>query len=327
MQRRKFIKSGLSATAYFLSSSPIHTFCAEPQSEFHSRVVIARDPLLQPNHNQVDADRLISLLDSAMQTYFEEDNPIKTWKNIVQPGEVIGLKVNTLSGPGGTHRELVEAICERLLKTGIKPDQIIIWDRLSEDLENGGYKIVYRGNQIKCFGNDAVGFTSDFEMFGSAASLISKTINQLCDGVINVPVLKDHGIAGLTMSLKNMFGAIHNPNKYHLNVGDPYIADVYNLPSIKNKIRFTICDTINPQYEGGPSYMPQWAWPFNGLLIGSDPVALDHTGWHLVEEQRMKHKLKSLKESGREPTYLSTAADSKHRLGTNDPEKMKVIEI
>ena len=124
-----------------------------------------------------------------------------------------------------------------------------------------------------------------------------------------------------------MFGAIHNPNKYHLNVGDPYIADVYNLPSIKNKIRFTICDTINPQYEGGPSYMPQWAWPFNGLLVGSDPVALDHTGWHLVEEQRMKHKLKSLKESGREPTYLSTAADSKHRLGTNDPEKMEVIEI
>ena len=71
-------------------------------------------------------------------------------------------------------------------EAGIKADQIIVWDRLSEDLENGGYKIVYRGNQIKCFGNDAVGFSSDFEIFGLAASLVSKTITQLCDGEIMV---------------------------------------------------------------------------------------------------------------------------------------------
>jgi uncharacterized protein (DUF362 family) len=327
MQRRKFIKTGLSAAGSFFVTTPFSTYCADSQSINKSKIVIARDSNLQPNQNQIDTDRLINLLDTGMQAYFGEDSVLKSWKKVVQPGEVIGLKVNCLSGPGGTHRELVEAMCERLLKAGIKADQIIIWDRLNEDLENGGFKIVYRGNQIKCFGNDAAGFSSDFEIFGSAASLVSKTIAQLCDGVINVPVLKDHGIAGLTMSLKNMFGAIHNPNKYHLNVGDPYIADVYMLPSIRKKVRLTICDTINAQYEGGPSFMPHWTWPYNGLLFGTDPVALDYQGWQIIEDERLKHQLKSLKESGREPTYISTAADAKHRLGTNDPGKMEVINL
>jgi uncharacterized protein (DUF362 family) len=327
MRRRNFIKSGLSAAGSFLISSPFLTCGAANQTEKKSRIVIAQDPLLQSQQHQINTDRLIKLLDSGIQTYFDNDNHLDAWKKIARPGDVIGLKVNCLSGPGGTHRELVEAICERLRETGIPAQDIVIWDRLDEDLENGGFKIVYRGNQIKCFGNDAIGYSSDFEIYGSAASLVSNTISQLCDVVVNIPVLKDHGIAGLTMSLKNMFGAIHNPNKYHLDVGDPYIADVYMLPSIRKKVRFTICDTINPQYEGGPSLMPQWMWPFNGLIFGTDPVAIDYQGWKIIENERKLKQLKSLKDVGRAPTYIATAANAKHRLGTNDPDKMEVINV
>lgn len=327
MKRREFIKSGLTVTGSLMVSSPFRTYCADFQNKEKSRIVIARDPLLQPEQNQIETDRLITLLDSGMQAFFDKDNALEAWTKIVRPGEVIGLKVNCLSGRGGTHPELVDAICERLLAVGTKPEDIIIWDRLNEDLENGGFKIIYRGNKIKCFGNDVAGFSSDFEIFGSAASLVSKTMTQICDGVINLPVLKDHGIAGVTMSLKNMFGAIHNPNKYHLNVGDPYIADVYMLPSIRDNIRLTICDAINAQYEGGPSHMPHWAWPYNSLLIGTDPVALDHLGWQIIEEERLKNNLKPLKEVGREPTYIATAADGNHRLGTNDPDRMDVVKI
>ena len=327
MKRRQFIKSGLAATGSFIVSSPFHTFCSDSQIDQISRVVVARNPLLQPIQYQIDTDVLVSLLDSAMQTYFKKDDVLEAWAKIAQPGEVIGLKVNCLSGPGGTHPELVDAICERLLQVGVQAQDIIIWDRLNEDLENGGFKVIYRGNKIKCFGNDFAGFSSDFEIFGSAASLISKTMTEICDGVINLPVLKDHGIAGVTMSMKNMFGAIHNPNKYHLNVGDPYIADVNMLSSIRNKSRFTICDVINSQYEGGPSHMPHWTWPYNGLLIGRDPVALDYLGWQLIEAERQKNNYKALKEVGREPSYISTAADKNHKLGTNNPDRMEVIYL
>lgn len=327
MKRRQFIKSSLTASGGLLVSSPLSTFCSDSQTPHNSRIVNARDLLLQPRKNQIDSDRLVRLLDTGMKAYFDKDNVQEAWNEIVQPGEVIGLKVNCLSGPGGTHPEIVEAICERLREAGIRAQDIIIWDRLSEDLENGGYKIIYNGNRIKCFGNEVVGFSSDFEIFGSAASLVTKTMTEICDGVINLPVLKDHGIAGVTMSLKNMFGAIHNPNKYHLNVGDPYIADVYMLPSIRKKTRFTICDAINSQYEGGPSHMPHWTWPNNGLLLGEDPVALDYLGWQLIEAERQKNNYKSLKEVGREPTYINTAANPHHQLGTNDPGRMEVIYL
>jgi len=145
--------------------------------------------------------------------------------------------------------------------------------------------------------------------------------------VINIPVLKDHGIAGVTVSLKNMFGAIHNPNKYHLDVGDPYIADVNMLWAIRQKTRLTICDATTAQYEGGPSYLPHWNWEYNGLLLGSDPVALDTVGWRLIEEKRMIEGVPTLAEAGREPTYIATAADANHGLGTNDAERIDLVEV
>ncbi|MGW8178255.1 MAG: DUF362 domain-containing protein, partial [bacterium] len=76
-------------------------------------------------------------------------------------------------------------------------------------------------------------------------SLLCKTLTEVCDVVINLPVLKDHGITGVTMAMKNLFGAIHNPNKYHLNTGDPYVADVCMLSPIRQKVRLTICDGLS----------------------------------------------------------------------------------
>jgi hypothetical protein len=101
-----------------------------------------------------------------------------------------------------------------------------------------------------------------------------------------------------------MFGAIHNPNKYHQNTGNPYVADVFMLPSVRSKVRLTICDALTAQYEGGPSFFPHWRWPFNGLIVGTDPVALDYTGWQIIETERKIRGLKSLKDSGREPKYI-----------------------
>ncbi len=92
----------------------------------------------------------------------------------------------------------------------------------------------------------------------SVGSLLSNTLTRTCNAVINLPVLKDHGIVGVTMALKNFFGAIHNPNKYHLMAATRTWPMSTCSPPIRQKVRLTICDAIAPQYEGGPSYMPQW---------------------------------------------------------------------
>jgi uncharacterized protein (DUF362 family) len=260
-----------------------------------------------------------------MQALEDCDSPLEAWRKVVRPGEVVGLKVNCLAGRGNSTRpELANAICERLQQAGIK--EIVIWDRLNSDLESARFKIVERGSGIRCFGNDVLGFEEELATFGSAGSLVAKTLTQVCDAVINLPVLKDHGIAGVTIALKSMFGAIHNPNKYHMNVGNPYVADVYMLPPIRQKVRLHICDATTAQYEGGPSFMPHWTWPYNGLLVSHDPVALDYTGWQIIEKKRAEVGMKSLQEMKREPAYISTAADAQHSLGTNDPKFIKVVE-
>ena len=303
-------------------------FAAALPAPGKSKVVIARDPALQASASSLDSGRVLKLLDRAMQSFFECDNPVEAWKRVVKPGEVVGLKVNCLSGKGGsTHVQLVEAISERLQQAGIPQKDIVIWDRLNSDLESAGFRVTARRDRIRAMGNDTAGYEDELAIYASAGSLLSKSLTRVCDAVINLPVLKDHGIVGVTMALKNLFGAIHNPNKYHINAGDPYVADVWMLPPLRQKIRLNICDATLAQYEGGPPYMPQWTWPCGALLVARDPVALDTIGWQIIERKRAEKGMKPLKADNREPKYIATAADAGHRLGTNDPRLIQQVDV
>jgi uncharacterized protein (DUF362 family) len=326
--RRSFLKQGFSLGGALWALKVGGGMAAPwPATESNrSRVVIARDGKIRTAGSSLDSAELAKLLDRGMQAAFNCDSPLEAWKKVVRPGEVVGLKVNCLGGRGNaTHPELVEAISERLRQAGIT--EIVVWDRQNADLERARYKIVERGSGLRCFGNDTLGFEDSLSTFGQAGSRVCRTLTQVCDAVINLPVLKDHGIAGVTMALKSMFGAIHNPNKYHSNAGDPYVADVFALPPVRQKVRLHICDAINGQYEGGPSYMPQWMWPFNGLLVARDPVALDYVGWKILEKKRSEMGAKSFAELHREPHYILTAADPEHRLGACDPKRIEQVEI
>ena len=326
--RREFLKRGM-AGAFFLGSVHSAEASAQPVTPLpgeKSRVVISRDPKLREASSGVDSARLQKLLDRAMQSLYGLDSPREAWKKVVRPGEVVGLKASCLAGRGiSTSVPLVDAICERLQQAGVR--EVVIWDRLNSDLESARFQVRERGQGIRCFGNDVLGYEDDLTVYGNAGSRMSRTLTQVCDAVINLPVLKDHSITGVTIALKSMFGAIHNPNKYHINAGDPYVADVYMLPPIRQKVRLTICDATTALYEGGPSYMPQWTWPYNGLIVGLDPVAVDYTGWQIIEKKRAQAGMKSLPEARRAPRYIATAADAQHRLGTDDPRRIDLVEV
>ncbi len=296
-------------------------------SQIKSRVVVARDAALRGGGSEIDPARLGKMLDRAVQSFFDTKSPLDAWKRLVKPGEVIGLKVNCLGGRAiTTNHTLIEAVIERLKQVGIAPKDIVIFDRSDRDLERGGFTPPeWKG--VRAIGNNVAGFEDEFAEHGSVASRFSKTLTRTCDGVVNLPVLKDHGMAGFTLAMKAMYGVINNPNKYHPNGGDPYIADLNMLPVIRQKVRLTIGDATTAIYEGGPGYSPQWAWQFNGLLVGRDPVALDTVGWQMIEQKRKEAGLPTLAEAGREPKYIATAADEQHRLGTNDLKRIERVEV
>ncbi len=328
--RRDFLKTCFAGAAVLAAGDKSRLLEAAEQSAAlpKARVVVARDPLLRGSGSTVDSGRILNLLDRGMQSLFNLDHPAEAWKKVVRSGEKVGLKVNTLGGRGlSTNVQLVEAICERLQQAGIKADDIVIWDRDSDEMEHVGFRISEAANRVQCFGTDRAGYEDALTSYGSVGSRLSRILTRRCDALINLPILKDHDGAGVTAALKNMYGVIHNPNKLHPNGCNPYIADLNMLPPIRTKMRLTICDATTACFEGGPGFKPQYSWKDNSLIISQDPVALDYTGWQMIEKKRAEKRLKTLEVENRAPRYLTAAADTQHRLGTNDPRQITLVEV
>ena len=180
---------------------------------------------------------------------------------------------------------------------------------------------------MQCYGTDRVDYEDDLSAWGSVGSRLSKILTRSSSVLINLPVLKDHDGAGVTIALKNMYGTIHNPNKYHPNGCDPYVADLNMLPEIRSRMKLIVCDATTAMYEGGPGFKPEHSWKANSLLVSQDPVALDSTGWQMIERKRAEMGLKTLEADKRAPRYIATAADQEHRLGHCDPNRIAVVEV
>jgi len=300
-----------------------------PQAEpAKSRVVVAKDPALHGQNGQLDEKRVLDLLDRAIAAYTGHDHPVEAWKSIVPVGKVIGLKTNGLGGKGiSTHVALVLAICERLQQAGVKPGEIVVWDRNARDLEACGLTISTDPNRVRCYGSDVGGFEEQPVTFGSASVHLSKLLSRECDMVIGLPILKDHGGAGVTFAMKNMYGVVQRPQELHAGGCNPGVADLNCIPMVREKVRFTIGDAMTSVYDGGPGFHPERLWQPNSLIVGEDRVALDRTAWQMIEAKRAEAGLPTLEAAGRPPRYIATAADTAHKLGFNDPQRIHVMEI
>ena len=84
-------------------------------------------------------------------------------------------------------------------------------------------------------------------------------------------------------------------------------------------------DALKIQFHGGPAYHPQWAADYGGVLIGTDPVAIDAVGFEIVEDLRKTAGLEKLKGTRKEPIYIKTAG--RYGLGTADLEKIDFIRL
>jgi uncharacterized protein (DUF362 family) len=320
--RRDFLRQSFAGAALLCASGGAGSLAtAEPVAAksgvagAKSKVVVARDEMLRGADSKVDSGRILALLDRAMKALLGHDHPAEAWKALIRPGETVSLKVNTLGGRGiSTNVLLVAAICERLQQAGVRASNIVVWDRDSSELERAGFHLAMGGERVQCYGTDRVGYEENLAAWGNVGSRLSKILTERSSLLINIPVLKDHDGAGVTIALKNMYGVIHNPNKYHPDGCNPYVADLNMLPEIRTRMRLTICDATTAIYEGGPGYKPEHCWNANSLLISQDPVALDHTGWQMIERKRAEKGL------------IATAADGEHKLGTNDPKRIAIVE-
>jgi uncharacterized protein (DUF362 family) len=329
--RRDFLKTAATGAVLLGSQSKLGLASRLDQhtATGKSKVVVARDPALHGQNGQLDEKRVLALLDRAIATYTGHARPVDAWRHIIGQAKVIGLKTNGLGGKGiSSHAALVLAIAERLQQAGIKPGNIVVWDRNARDLEACGLTISTDPNRVRCYGSDVAGFEDQPVAFGSAVNVkLAKILTRECDMVIGVPILKDHSGSGVTFAMKNMYGVLERPSDLHGGGCNPGVADLNCIPAVRHKVRFTVGDAITAVYDGGPGFHPERLWQANTLIVGEDRVALDQIAWQMIERRRAQAGLPTLEAAGRPPRYIATAADADHRLGVNDPKRINLVEI
>ena len=334
--KREFIKKSAGITfALYGMSKLSHYIDDEAIAETNDHgVIIARDLRAIDDNFKVNYQIIRKMLNDSVMKLTKLTSPEKAWKSLFKSDDVVGIKVNTLSGKMmSSHTEIVMAIVEGLRLASVK--DIIIWDKSDQELIESGFTLNRKSNnEPRCFGTTPdIGYADDISMFGTVASKLSRIASH-CTAFVNVPVLKHHSMAGVTISMKNWFGAIHNPHKYHFDVNSKnkmvsscdYIPDVNSLlfTELKKRQPLIVCDGLLSQYDKGPGYIPTKAWKYSGLIVSNDPVALDYIGTKIIEDKRKLEGEKSLPDIGRNPDYIAIASDNNHNLGTNDPAKIKL---
>jgi uncharacterized protein (DUF362 family) len=147
--------------------------------------------------------------------------------------------------------------------------------------------------------------------------------------VIDLTMIKDHSICGYTGTMKNItHGNILNPEDHHQHQASPQIAMLYNHPIVTSRVRLHVTDAFKMTYDKGPlDKDPKTRIPHGAVYVATDAVAMDTMGWKVVDDERKNRSLKSLKDSGREPRYIQTAADFGIGIGDLNKIKLQSYEI
>ncbi len=285
-------------------------------------VALARRPGLLLPGGALEPKLLEAGLGAAVARAAGEKTPVAALRRLFRPSDVVGIKVNRLGGRGvSTRPEVALQLAAWLQAAGLPAERICIWDRSDGELRSAGYTTSERG--VRVLGtNEAWGELVDW---GPAASRFARALVEEMTALISCAVLKDHSVAGVTLSMKNWYGVVHNPNKMHDDACAPFVAPLSAQPVIRGKLRLNVVDGSLAQCHGGPSRAPRWAWPLSGFLASTDPVAIDAAGWRLIEARRKEVGLPTLAAEGREPRYVAAAA--KLGLGVADPARIETVEV
>ncbi|MFP5235147.1 MAG: DUF362 domain-containing protein [Acidobacteriota bacterium] len=330
ISRRQFLKTSAAAAALLgirearaLGARSVGTVVPEK-----SRVVLAQDPLLRDDFGDLIPSRVESLLDRAVFTYTGISQPTVAWKSIVGKSRRVGIKVD---GRGGkeiaTHALLVNAIVRRLEEAEIRPEHIVIWDATATGLEACGFTLNERPGTVQCLSSETEGYEETPETWGTARVRLSKILTRACDMVIAVPTLKDDPKSGVGFAMESMYGVVADRQQLEALGCCPGLADLNCIPTIREKVRFTIGDALSGIYDGGPSVHLDRLWSPDTLLLGADRVAMDEEAWQMIDERRKEAGLKSLAAVGRAPRYLEVAADAEHALGNDDAGRIELARI
>ena len=123
---------------------------------------------------------------------------------------------------------------------GGPPDQTYVTSGIAEQVKAaGGEMVIMSGFKFKPADIPDGVILKSYKIYDDALK---------ADTLINVPILKNHGLAGLTIGLKNLMGLVQDRPNLHGNLGQL-------LPDIASRIRpaLTIVDAVRVLMANGPT--------------------------------------------------------------------------
>jgi len=142
-----------------------------------------------------------------------------------------------------------------------------------------------------------------------------------CDALIALPALKAHWLTGIGTVLKNYIMYSGSPSSYH-HSDSTKLGEIWNLPFVKGKTKLVLVDSLYPLCDKGPQPDPRYQWPYNGLIAGTDPVAVETVCLKIITEKRKAIRGEPWPLSP--PPICVEAADKVYGLGTSRMDAIKI---
>jgi len=257
----------------------------EAKAEATARVVLIRNAEAVGSDGTVRGEILQSMLDEAIRSLLGTKDSVEAWQKLIKSSDIVGIKTNSWNRLP-TPKELEAAIKRRLLDVGVAGKNMDIDDR--GVLHN--------------------------PLFTKATALI------------NMRPLRTHHWSGVGTCLKNYIMFVPNPSAYH-DEGCSPLGKIWTYPIVKGKTRLNILSALTPQFYGrGANFFDRrYVWPYKGLIVGTDPVAVDAIGAHLLQAKRIAFfgEDRALDV----PPIHIMVADKTYHLGVSDLSRIQLIKL
>ena len=142
--------------------------------------------------------------------------------------------------------------------------------------------------------------------------------------LISMPGLKAHWLTGIGTVIKNYILYSGAPRNYH-EQNSAKLGEIWNLPQVKGKTRLILVDALHPLCDKGPQVDPRYKWAYNGLIAGTDPVAVETVCLKVIQAKR--EELRGEPWPLSPPPICVEAADKVYNLGTSDLSNINIQTI
>lgn len=238
--RRNFLKAGAGIAIGEL------IFREDKTPKKAERIVLIRDKNVFTTKDNFNPKIVQKMVDEALMVLTGENDPLKAWRAILRPDDILGIKSNVWAYLP-TPKEIEEVIIKRAKEVGIPSDRISVDDR--GVLKNRIFKEATALINVRPLRTHhwagIGGCIKNYIMFTPMPFLIHPDSCAELGSIWNKPIVKDKTRVNILIAFRPLF---HGIGPHH--------------------------------------YSESYVWDYKGIIVGFKPATVDALGVRIIQEKR-----------------------------------------